>query len=202
MKRRTLLKSAIRNPHSAIEYTCHPRWLCCSIHGMRNLNFFRTRALRVLAGAVLMAASLAFFSQAAMAVGWNGIEPLKSRRADVERALGKPVEDRPGDGTLHFKVQGGTVTVLFVSARFAATKKLSPDLEGTVLQILLQHDKSSETPESMGLVANSNFQREETQGVIIFRNQKDGIFYTFFDGKLKTTRYTASATQLGRARKG
>jgi hypothetical protein len=170
---------------------------------MKNLNFFRSRARRMAAVAGVALASLIVFSQPLMAEGWGGLEPLKSRRADVERALGKPIQDQPGqDGTLHFNVAGGKVTVMFVNARFVATKKLHPELEGTVLQIVLQHANSSETPESMLLVGNSKFEREDTQGGTIFRNLKDGITYTFFQGKLKITRYSASSAQLGKARKG
>lgn len=168
---------------------------------MKNLNFRDARRMTAVAG--LAFTLLIIFSQSVMAEGWNGIEQLKSRRADVEKALGKPILDQPGqDGTLHFKVMGGKVTVVFVNARFVATKKLYPELEGTVLQIVLQHENSSETPESMLLVGNSKFEREDTQGGTMFRNLKDGIAYTFFNGKLKTTRYSASATQLGKARKG
>ena len=171
---------------------------------MKNLNFFcsRLRRLSALGVGLALTASLVVLSQSAMAMDWNGIEPLKSRRADVERILGKPVTGQPGqDGTLHFKVMGGKVTVAFVNARFVETKKLSPELEGTVLQIVLQHENSSETPDSMRLVGNSNFEREEGQGVTIFRNLKDGITYTFFQGRLKTTRYSPSSRQLGKARK-
>lgn len=170
---------------------------------MKKLNFFRSCVRRSAAVAGLACAALVIFPQLARAEGWGGIEPLKSRRADVERAIGKPIQDQPGqDGTLHFDVMGGKVTILFVNARFVATKKLQPELEGTVLQIVLQHENSSETPESMLLVGNSRFEREDAQGVTMFRNLKDGIAYTFFNGKLKTTRYSASATQLGKARKG
>jgi hypothetical protein len=169
---------------------------------MRNQNFRHAVVRRVLV-ASLAFASLIIFSGSVMAEGWNGIEPLKSRRADVERILGQPLQNQPGqDGTLHFNVMGGKVTIMFVNARFAATKKLYPELEGTVLQIVLQHDHSSETPESMLLAGNSRFEREDTQGGTIFRNLKDGIAYTFFNGRLKTSRYSASATQLGKARKG
>lgn len=170
---------------------------------MRNPNFFRSHARRVVLSAVALFASLLILSQSALAASWNGIEPLKSRRADVERIMGKPLVDQPGeDGTLQFKVNGGTVTIAFVNAHFVASKKLDPSLEGTVLQIVLQHDNSSDTPESMNITGNSRFERQDTQGGSIFRNQKDGIVYTFFNGRLKTTRYTPSATQLGRARKG
>jgi hypothetical protein len=170
---------------------------------MRNPNFFRSHAHRVMVSAVTALACLVILSQSVKAESWNGIEPLKSRRADVERILGRPLQDQPGqDGTLHFKVAGGTVTIAFVSARFVATKKLNPELEGTVLQIVLQHDTSSDTPETMNITGNSRFVRQDTQGGSIFRNQKDGIVYTFFNGKLRTTRYTPTATQLGRARKG
>jgi hypothetical protein len=166
---------------------------------MKNLNFFRSRAV---ARALLGLAFVVVLSQSALAVDWNGIEPLKSRRADVERILGQPIQTETGDlPTLHFSVMGGKVTVAFVNANFVRTKKLDPSLEGTVLQIVLQHDNSSETPETMRLVDNKNFEREDHQGGTVFRNLRDGIAYTFFEGRLKTTRYSASATQLGRARK-
>jgi hypothetical protein len=165
--------------------------------------FLRPRERRVWATAVIAIAALLSFAQVANATAWNNIEPLKSRRADVERALGKPLQDQLGaDGTLQFKVMGGMVTVAFVSARFVANKKLSRDLEGTVLQIILQHDNSNDTPESLGLPGKRGFEREERQGAIIYNNQREGILYTFYGGKLKTTRYTPSAEQLGRARKG
>ncbi|MDT4966670.1 MAG: hypothetical protein QOJ64_1407 [Acidobacteriota bacterium] len=158
---------------------------------------------RIILRSVIALCLFLLVAQSAMAAGWNGIEPLKSRRADVERILGVPIEDQPGqDGTLHFKVAGGKVTVAFVSARFVSSKKLSLDLEGTVLQIVLQHENSSDTPESMGLSGKGDFEREDIHGASIFRNQKEGIIYTFVESRLKTTRYTPSARQLGRARAG
>jgi hypothetical protein len=169
---------------------------------MKNLNFSSSRRRLRRVQAWLALAVLFILSQSAMAMDWNGIEPLKSRRADVEQKLGPPLSQQPGeDGTLHFKVMGGKVTVTFVNAHFVKSKKLSPDVEGTVLQIVLQHDNSSETPESMNLVGNSNFEREDTQGGTIFRNLRDGISYTFFQGKLKTTRFSPSSKDLGKARK-
>ena len=169
---------------------------------MKSLFLFRANPGCVSTRIVCALAFLLVVFQPATANEWNGIEPLKSRRADVERILGQPIIDQPGqDGTLHFKILGGKVTVVFVNARFVATKKLSPALEGTVLQIVLQHENSSETPESMLLAGNSNFERQDTQGGTIFRNLKEGIAYTFFNGRLKTTRYSPSAKQLGRARK-
>lgn len=168
---------------------------------MKNPNIFHARVRRVLVSTTLFVASLILLSQSVMAMGWNGIEPLKSRRADVERILGHPVQEQT-DGTLHFKVAGGTVSISFVNAHFVASKKLYPEYEGTVLEIVLQHDTSSDTPESMELKGKSNFVRDDMRGGTIFRNQKDGISYAFFNGKLSMTYYTASAMLLGRARKG
>jgi len=162
----------------------------------------RTRAF---AAAAALAPLLVVFAipsalPAAQAASWSGIEPLKSRRADVERVLGKPVEDRPGQaGTLKFKVAGGTVTVAFIDARFVAAHKLSPSLEGTVRQIALQHESSSETPETMRLVNNSSFERESRGEVTVFRNPREGLAYTFVGGRLRTTHYTAAAAQLARS---
>lgn len=171
---------------------------------MNNSFLFRPLVRRVRATTLAGFAALLIFVQAtASATPWNNIEPLKSRRADVERALGRPLRDQPGgEGTLQFKVMGGTVTVAFVSARFVANKKLSRDVEGTVLQIILQHDNSNDTPESLGLPDKRGFEREQRQGATIYSNLKEGIIYTFFDGKLKTTRYMPSAEQLGLARRG
>lgn len=161
-----------------------------------NISHKRKHRTLIIAAAAFMLLMLVQ-SATAEAAGWNGIEPLKSKRADVERVLGKPIEDKTGEnGTLTFKVEGGTVTILFVDAKFVATKKLSPDLQGTVLQIVLQHDNAKDTPESLSLTSKPDFEREDKQGVIVFRNNKDGIFYTFIGGQLKTTRYSPPAEQL------
>jgi hypothetical protein len=169
---------------------------------MKNPILFRVHAWRASAIFVVFVFALfAGFAHTAGAANWHSIEPLKSRRGDVERALGVPVEDKLGEtGTLRFKVLGGMVTVSFVNARFVATKKLAPSLEGTVLQVVLQHERAQDTPESLGLINNSNFQREEREGVAHYRNLKDGIAYTFIGGKLKTTWYSPASERLARAR--
>ncbi|MDQ3817839.1 MAG: hypothetical protein M3362_09125 [Acidobacteriota bacterium] len=164
---------------------------------------FRSHARRVILSVVASFALLFIMSQSAFAMGWNGIEPMKSRRADVERILGRPLADQPGqEGTLHFKVNGGVVTISFVTARLVANKKLNPDYEGTVLEIVLQHDKSSDTPETLTISGNSKFDRKGAKGGEVYSNLKDGIIYTFVEGRLTTTRFTPAATQWARARKG
>lgn len=137
----------------------------------------------------------------ALATSWNGIEPFKSRRADVERILGQATSEG-SDGTLRFTVAGGTAIVSFVDKKFVTAKKLRPELEGAVLLIVLQHEGASDTPESMGLTKNRSFDHEDVQGASIFRNLKDGIAYTFINGKLRTTRFTFSTEQFSRARRG
>ena len=167
---------------------------------------FRRRAHRGLLRVFvvgLCAASVLLAARQSLASSWGEIEPLKSRRADVERALGKPIEDKPGaTGTLRFKVQGGTVQVAFVDERFVRAHKLSPALEGTVRQVVLQHEVSSDTPESLRLANNSAFERDAQGNAVIFRNLRDGISYTFIEGRLRTTYYTASSEQFRRAQKG
>ena len=152
-------------------------------------------ALRFLVAIV----ALGFCSSAIKAASWQGLEPFKSRRSDVLQALGKPLSD-PFGGPLTFKILGGTASVSFVDANFVRSKKLQPELEGTVLQIILQHESSSDTPDSMGLLKNRDFTREEAKDALIFRNLKEGVVYTFLNGRLKTTRYTFSENQIGRAR--
>ena len=165
---------------------------------MNSNSFFKF--LRTLGAAGALAAVLTASGVPARAAAWSGIEPLKSRRADVERLLGKPLEDKPGQtGTLRFKVAGGTVMVAFIDARFVTAHKLSPSLEGTVRQVVLQHESSSETPESMKLANNGSFERETRGQVSVFRNSRDGLAYTFVGGRLRTTYYTAASSQLARS---
>jgi hypothetical protein len=152
-----------------------------------------TRGLAV----IVVLACLFLSGQTLQAAEWHGLTPLKSRRADVERELGKPLTAETASGALNFKVAGGMVTVTFVTAKFAQTKKLSPEVEGTVLLIVLQHDNSSDTPESINLVNKSGFTHEEKGVMNVYTNQREGITYTFFNGRLKTTRYAPSADQLG-----
>jgi hypothetical protein len=134
------------------------------------------------------------------AASWNGIEPFKTRRDDVVKILGAPVGESP-DGVTRFKVMGGTVQVSFVNERFVTAKRLKPELVGTVLEIVLQHEASSDTPQSLKLAENKSFVRDESKGSIIFRNMKEGLIYTFIDGALKTTRYTFADDQLNKARR-
>jgi hypothetical protein len=170
---------------------------------MTNNSILGNHARRVFAALVVVFAALVVSAEFASAGNWNGIEPLKSRRAEVEKALGPPLKNQPGaTGALHFKVAGGTVAVAFVDARFVASKKLAPELEGTVLQVVLQHENSTDTPESMGLAEKSDFKRDEAQGVIKYTNLKDGMVYTFIGGRLKTTYFTPSSDQWSRARRG
>lgn len=157
--------------------------------------------------ASLLAASLVFvvlactsLTRDASAASWQGIEPFKTHRAEVLQILGTPISES-ADGVLRFSVSGGSVQVSFVNEKFVTAKKLRPDLAGTVLEIVLQHEHSSETAESMNLTKNKGFVRDETRNIVIFRNIKDGIVYTFMDGRLKTTRYTFADSQLSRARR-
>jgi hypothetical protein len=150
---------------------------------------------------VVLLLTLLIFYGNTKAAPWNGIEPLKSRRTDVERILGKPIQDVSGkSNTLRYKIAGGTVTVAFVDAKFVVAKKLPRGTEGTVLQIVLQHDNAKDTPESLELNKNPEFTKEAKQSAVIFRNAKEGIVYTFIEGRLKTTWYTISSRQLGSTR--
>ena len=154
----------------------------------------RPRAILLAAIACILVAS------SARASSWQGIEPFKSRRDDVLKIMGTPINEGQS-GPLTFKVMGGTVSVSFVDQTFVRTKHLRPEVEGTVLQIILQHENSSDTPESMKLADNRGFARDETKVAVVYRNLKDGVVYTFLNGTLKTTRYTFSEAQISRARR-
>ena len=163
----------------------------------RTYSICSPRATAVLILTVLTAAS---FGAEAGAAPWNGIEPFKSRRDEVVKLLGKPTGES-SEGALRFAVSGGSVLVSFVNEKFVTNKRLRPELAGTVLEIVLQHEHSSDTPESMSLLTNKEFIRDEIQNASIFRSNKWGIVYTFVDGKLRTTRFTFSEAQLARMRR-
>ena len=150
--------------------------------------------------AAALAIAFAFLSTNVQAASWNGLEPFKSNRADVLKILGQPIGESP-DGVLRFSVIGGTAQVSFVNEKFVAAKKLRTELVGTVLEIVLQHEHSSDTPESLKLPENRAFARDTTQASTIFRNVKQGIIYTFLQGTLRSTRYTFSDDQLAKARR-
>jgi len=140
---------------------------------------------------------LSCFSQPARAASWKGLEPFVSKRADVERVLGRPVADKMRqDSSLQFSGPEGTITVFFVTPKFIAAKKLPPELEGTVLQIIIQHTgATTDTAESLKLATNPSFEHDDSKGVEVFKNAKDGLSYTFMNGRLKTTRYYYSVEQ-------
>ena len=162
---------------------------------MRTTDRARSRRRLILVAAL----SVLAWSVHARAGSWQGIEPLKTRRDEVLKILGPPLSEG-ANGSLTFKVMGGTVSISFVDENFVKTKRLHHDVAGTVLQIILQHENSSDTPESMNLTKHRDFIRDETKEALIYRNLKEGIVYTFLGGKLRTTRYTFSESQIGRAR--
>jgi hypothetical protein len=169
---------------------------------MRNTEFSRAQARSVL---TILAAVLSVLLsvQTGRAASWKGLEPFVSKRADVERVLGAPIQDRMSeDGTLKFGVSGGTVTIFFVTPRFVASKRLSPKLEGTILQIVLSHEHATDTPESLNLVKNSTFKRDTRGSVEVYTDEKAGVVYTFVESHLKTTRYAYSSEQLARIQRG
>lgn len=157
----------------------------------------KTSHLQSAVAILLALGALVLASPNVKAASWKGLEPFVSKRADVERVLGKPTEDRIAkDGTLFFEMPNGAVTVSFVTPKFIASKKLSPALEGTVLLILVQHTSSTDTPESLKLVGNPDFEQQGRGPAQVYTNPRDGIYYTFVEGRLKTTRYSYSAEQL------
>ena len=161
-------------------------------------NFFRTKIVFVFLFTLLFALQ----SQISMAADWNGITPLKTSREEVEKILGTPLESQQGDnGILRFNVMGGVVTVAFVDEKFAASNKLPKEVVGKVRQIVLQHENSSTTPEDLKLEGNSDFAKEENGKVAIYKNEKDGVIYTFIDGTLKTTYYVAAASKMSKGGK-
>jgi hypothetical protein len=168
---------------------------------MKNQNSPFSVCLRTVSVSLLLSLLLLSLPASASPESWSGIEPLKSTRADVEKALGKPIGEPGPNGELQFKVAGGTVDVYFTGAHFVEVKKLHPKFEGTVLEIVLKHDSSSDTPDSLGLTKKKEFEHENKGNVDVYRNLGEGISYTFIDGKLKTTRYAASTEKLSKARR-
>ena len=67
---------------------------------------------------------------------------------------------------------------------------------------MLQHENAQDTPDSLGLTKNDDFERDESGTVAVYRNLKDGVSYTFINGRLRTTRYAPAAEQLLHAQRG
>jgi hypothetical protein len=169
---------------------------------MRN-RIFRRAGARAIALSFAAAFAVLLSAGDVRAATWKGLEPFVSNRADVERVLGAPAADRyNADATLEFNVSGGKVTIFFVTQKFVDTKRLPAHYLGTVLQIVLQHETAQDTPESMNLVSNKSFKREGHGGVEKFSDDKEGIFYTFVESRLKTTRYSYSMDRLSRIQRG
>jgi hypothetical protein len=146
-------------------------------------------------------AVLLFVLTPARAASWKGLEPFVSKRADVERVLGRPSKLLK-DGALQFSTPDGTITVFFVTPKFIAAKRLPERLAETILEITIQRVASAtDTPESLGLLKNSSFKRSDDKAVAVFTNTKDGITHTFINGRLKTTRYFYSEEQLSQLQK-
>ena len=169
---------------------------------MKN-RIFRRAGARAVALSLAAALAVVLSAGVARAATWKGLEPFVSKRADVEKVLGAPTNDRfSEDGTLEFNVSGGRVTVFFVTPKFVAAKRLPAHYEGTVLQIVLQHERAQDTPESMNLVTNKSFKREAKGSVEKYSDDKEGLFYTFVESRLKTTRYSYSMERLARVQQG
>lgn len=156
--------------------------------------------LRSLIVTATLLLSVPAWSTVVSAATWNGIEPFKTRRDEVVKTMGQPLSETT-DGAMRFNVSGGSVQITFVTEKFVASKRLRPDLAGTVLEVVLQHEHSSDTPESLKLLTNRDFVRDDIRNISIFRNPKAGMVYTFIDSHLTTTRYTFEDAQLGRARR-
>lgn len=142
--------------------------------------------LRIVGIAFSLAAATASNASAA---SWKGIEPLVSRRADVLRVLGHPASENAANASMRFTTREGEVTVFLVTRDFAAQKGWGPAYEGSVVQIILQHEKAKDTPKSLGLEGNRQFTREARGDSVFYRNRKEGIIRIFRGGTLATTIY-------------
>jgi len=122
----------------------------------------------------------------------------------VKRRFGNKVEfnvrshELPEQGDL---VNTGRLVPIYPLTEGLNAKKLRTELAGTVLEIVLQHDHSSDTPETLKLLNNHAFTRDQSKSTTIFRNMKEGLIYTFVEGILRTTRYTFADDQLAKARR-
>jgi hypothetical protein len=145
------------------------------------------RILRISVIALIHSAAAVSIARGA---SWKGIEPLVSRRADVVRVLGQPASENSADASMRFATREGQVTVYLVTRDFAAQKGWGPAYEGSVVQIILQHEKAPDTPRSLGLEGNRQFTREVRGDSVFYRNRKEGVIYIFKGGKLATTIYS------------
>lgn len=121
---------------------------------------------------------------------WNGIIPLKSTRADVEKSLGKP---RTSGGYL---INGGFVSIEY-SEKLCENKKICECMigEDTVIKIEVYHHKELKFNDlDLNL---KKFKKKTDKHLLVYdsySNFKDGIVYVVFreENTVKSVTYLPS----------
>lgn len=113
---------------------------------------------------------------------WNGIEPLKSTREDVEKILGKPEPTSTARHAAGYKTFEGSVFVLYSTGLCDVDPRHGWNVpELTVIRISFYPDDPSSHKFSSLRIDSSKFDRSPDPGAIhsvFYTNKVDGIVLT------------------------
>lgn len=107
---------------------------------------------------------------------WNNLTPLHSTRADVEKLLGKPKEDKYG--CCQYKTEKETVSVSYINKICENGWNVLPN---TVLSISFSPDSDAKTIEALNLDKSKFSIRVDDTLRATLTNADEGISYSFSD---------------------
>lgn len=138
-------------------------------------------------------AFLASSSLVAKAQGWNGIEPLHSSRADVERILGKP-SDRTVETSVFYNRRKEAVVIDYTSKSGCLKGQGWQVPQGTVLEIII-------SPKSTLMLSELNIDERDYKrtdnpnrpATATYVNEQKGQRIDVFDSQVTSIRYFPAA---------
>ena len=111
---------------------------------------------------------------------WNGISPLKSTRADVEKILGKPMPHSVARDAASYKTKDGTAFVLYSTGPCSIRPSNGWDIpELTVISVSVYPDVLPKLDDLE--VDKSKFEKRADPGMIdtfVYTNNIDGVRLT------------------------
>jgi hypothetical protein len=124
---------------------------------------------------ILLILFFALFSQPCCETNeWNGIIPLKSTRADVEKLLGKPL--RPSNNAAQYKTKTENVMIVYAE-KPCGVRPMSPGNSPNALVVIMEVNPIVRPKISDLTIDPAKFTKtfDESKNQIVYRNLQDGI---------------------------
>ena len=135
-------------------------------------------------------------SVVAKAQGWNGIEPLHSSRADVERILGNP-SDHTAQTSVFYNRREAAVVIDYTSESGCLKGQGWQVPKGTVLEIIIS-PKTTVTLSELHL-DERNYKRTDNPNrpaTATYVNEQNGQRIDVFEGQVTSIRYFPAAKDI------